>query len=97
MLGVGNDPTYNHTDCFNTFPFPTSTNSPKTTQRALAEELDKHRKDRQAEHPRMTLTNMYYVLEKLRAEEIIEGNDKEIYDQVWLACSKIFMTGLIRQ
>lgn len=35
--------------------------------RALAEELDAHRKRVQAQHPGLTLTGMYNVLEKLRA------------------------------
>ena len=30
-LGVGNDPTYNHTDCFNPFPFPTPPRPRKPT------------------------------------------------------------------
>ena len=80
-MGIGNDSVYNGTRCFEPFPFPSPTNSQKTTLRALGEELDKHRKDRQAEHPKLTLTNMYNVLEKLRSGEPIEGKDKEIYDQ----------------
>jgi len=80
-LGAGNDPTYNHSSCFNKFPFPSPTTSQITTLRALGEELDKHRKDRQAEHPKLTLTNMYNVLEKLRSGDTIEGKDKEIYQQ----------------
>lgn len=81
MLGVGNDPTYNHTDCFNKFPFPTLTDTQKTTLRTLGEDLDAHRKRQQAAHPKLTLTQMYNVLEKLRAGEVIEGKDKDIYDQ----------------
>ena len=80
-LGAGNDPTYNNSLCFTKFPFPSPTDAQKTTLRALGEELDKHRKDRQAEHPKLTLTNMYNVLEKLRAGDAIEGKDKEIYEQ----------------
>lgn len=47
----------------------------------MGEELDAHRKRQQAAHPKLTLTNMYNVLEKLRAGERIEGKDREIYDQ----------------
>lgn len=72
---------YNHTVCFNKFPFPDATDAQKTTLRALGEELDAHRKARQAVHPKLTLTQMYNVLEKLRAGEVIEGKDKIIYDQ----------------
>ena len=42
--------------------------------------LDAHRKRQQAAHPGRTLTQMYNVLEKLRAGEPIEGRDREIYD-----------------
>ena len=78
--GVGNDPVYNHSRCFDPFPFPDPTEAQKTRLRALGEELDAHRKAQQAAHPRLTLTGMYNVLEKLRAGERIEGRDKEIYD-----------------
>ncbi|MDZ4085882.1 MAG: type IIL restriction-modification enzyme MmeI [Tabrizicola sp.] len=81
MLGVGNDPTYNHSDCFYPFPFPTPTEAQKTRLRSLGEQLDAHRKAQQAAHPKLTLTAMYNVLEKLRAGQRIEGKDKEIYDQ----------------
>jgi hypothetical protein len=80
-LGVGNDSVYAKSKCFDPFPFPDLTDPQKETLRALGEELDAHRKRQQAAHPKLTLTNMYNVLEKLRAGEDIEGKDKEIYDQ----------------
>ena len=80
-MGVGNDPRYNNSRCFNPFPFPDLTEGQKTRVRALGEELDAHRKRQQAAHPKLTLTQMYNVLEKLRAGEAIEGKDREIYDQ----------------
>jgi SAM-dependent methyltransferase len=66
-LGVGNDPRYSKSRCFDPFPFPVCSDALKAEIRAVAEELDAHRKARQAEHPRLTLTQMYNVLEKLRA------------------------------
>ena len=80
-LGVGNDPRYSKSRCFDPFPFPILSEADTLTLRALGEELDAHRKARQAAHPKLTLTGMYNVLEKLRAGEGIEGKDKEIYDQ----------------
>ncbi|WP_224815675.1 DNA methyltransferase [Hasllibacter sp. MH4015] len=77
-LGFGNDPTYNHSDCFNKFPFPDLTDDQRARLRALGEDLDAHRKRQQAAHPKLTLTQMYNVLEKLRAGETIEGKDREI-------------------
>ena len=46
----------------------------------MGEELDAHRKERQAQHPKLTLTQMYNTLEKLRAGEGIEGRDKQVYE-----------------
>jgi hypothetical protein len=79
-LGVGNDPRYNNSKIFDPFPFPDATETQKARLRDLGEQLDAHRKARQAAHPKLTLTAMYNVLEKLRSGERIEGKDREIYD-----------------
>lgn len=80
-MGVGNDPRYNNSKIFDPFPFPDPTEAQKARLRQLGEELDAHRKAQQAAHPKLTLTGMYNVLEKLRAGQRIEGKDREIYDQ----------------
>ncbi|MDX9700463.1 MAG: class I SAM-dependent DNA methyltransferase [Rhodocyclaceae bacterium] len=80
-LGVGNDPRYNKTRCFETFPFPDSTPEQAARIRDLAEQLDAHRKRQQALHPALTLTGMYNVLEKLRAEAPLSAKDKTIHEQ----------------
>ncbi|MEM8635224.1 MAG: DNA methyltransferase [Pseudomonadota bacterium] len=74
-------PRYNNSRCFDPFPFPNLTDDQRTRLRALGEQLDAHRKRQQSAHPKLTLTQMYNVLEKLRAGETIEGKDHEIYDQ----------------
>ncbi len=72
-LGVGNDPVYNKSRCFETFPFPHEDTglTPALTERirTLAEQLDAHRKARQAAHESVTLTGLYNVLDKLRRGE----------------------------
>ncbi|EFO30899.1 RNA-binding region RNP-1 [Roseibium sp. TrichSKD4] len=78
---LGATPRYNKTRCFDPFPFPKLNEAEKQALRTLGEELDAHRKRQQSAHPKLTLTQMYNVLEKLRAGETIEGKDKEIYDQ----------------
>ncbi len=80
-LGIGNDPRYNKTRCFETFPFPVL--EPATADRIsqLAEELDAFRKARQAAHESVTLTGMYNVLDKLRREEPLNAKDKALHEQ----------------
>ena len=66
-LGVGNDPRYKKKRCFDPFPFPDPTPEQKQKIRDLGERLDAHRKQVQANHPDITITGMYNLLEKLRA------------------------------
>lgn len=73
-------PRYNKTRCFDTFPFPNCTDAQKDTIRDIAEHLDAHRKERQQLSPNLTLTEMYNVLEKLRASEELTEEDRSIYD-----------------
>jgi len=74
-LGVGNDPRYSKTRCFDPFPFPAADDGQKQRIRALAEELDAHRKRVLAEHPHLTLTGLYNVLERLRGGTAPDGLD----------------------
>ena len=80
-LGVGNDSTYNHSDCLEKFAFPSASPEQQKTIRDLAERLDAHRKRQQAQHPGLTLTGMYNVLEKLRSEEALTAKEKIIHEQ----------------
>lgn len=80
-LGVGNDPVYAKSRCFEPFPFPAATDDQKQTIRHLAEQLDSHRKRQQALHPDLTLTGMYNVLEKLRQGVGLTPKEKAIHEQ----------------
>lgn len=66
-LGQGNDSVYTKSRTFDPFPFPDPDEATRAHLRALGEELDATRKTVQAEHPDLTLTGLYNVLEKLRA------------------------------
>ncbi|MDI1253191.1 DNA methyltransferase [Thermomonas sp.] len=79
-LGVGNDPRYNKTRCFEPFPFPIVNDEQTTHIRTLAEHLDAHRKRQQAAHPDLTLTGMYNVLEKLRSGEPLTPKERTIHE-----------------
>ena len=74
-------PRYNKTRCFETFPFPDATPEQQDRIRELAEQLDAHRKRQQAQHPDLTMTGMYNVLEKLRSGEPLTAKDKLIHEQ----------------
>lgn len=80
-LGVGNDSNYNHADCFNKFPFPDCPVPLKARIRELGEQLDAHRKRQQALHPKLTLTDMYNVLEKLRSGEELSAKEKKTHEE----------------
>jgi len=77
-LGVGNDPRYSKSKVFDPFPFPSPSPLLKTKIRAVAQDLDDFRKQRQAEHPSLTLTQMYNVLEKLKAGEALNESEEQI-------------------
>jgi hypothetical protein len=70
-------PRYNKTRCFDPFPFPDTTPEQKQKIRNLGERLDAHRKQVQAQHPDVTITGMYNLLEKLRAGEPFTDKDRE--------------------
>ncbi|MEQ1438939.1 DNA methyltransferase [Fontimonas sp. SYSU GA230001] len=74
-------PVYNKSTCFECFPFPAATAGQADRIRALAEQLDAHRKRQQAAHPELTLTGMYNVLEKLRSGEPLSAKERVIHEQ----------------
>jgi SAM-dependent methyltransferase len=74
-------PVYTKTTCFDPFPFPACDEGHKARIRELGEQLDAHRKARQAEHPELTLTGMYNVLEKVRAGTALTPAERQVYDK----------------
>lgn len=80
-MGVGNDPVYDKTRCFDPFPFPTGFDSTRDHIRTLAEQLDAHRKRQQAQHPTLTLTDLYNVVEKLKRGEVLSAKDQTVHQQ----------------
>jgi hypothetical protein len=73
-MGVGNDPVYNKTSCFDTFPFPEPTDRQKALIRDLADRLDAHRKAAQGRG--VTITGMYNLLAKLRAGQAFTQQER---------------------
>lgn len=76
---------YNKTRCFETFPFP-AVDTGLTVElaeriRNLAEQIDLHRRTRQAAHCDVTVTSMYNVLEKLRSGEQLNDIERTINEK----------------
>lgn len=80
-LGIGNDPRYNKTRCFEPFPFPECSEEQKARIRDLAERLDAHRKRQQAMYADLTMTDVYNVVEKVRAGEQLSDRELEVYER----------------
>ncbi|MEI7903611.1 MAG: type IIL restriction-modification enzyme MmeI, partial [bacterium] len=78
---LGPTPRYNKSRCFETFPFPDATEEQKARIRDLAERLDSHRKRQLALHPSLTMTDLYNVLETVRANETLTTKQRAIHEQ----------------
>jgi hypothetical protein len=74
-------PVYVKTTCFEKFPFPDCDGEQRARIRELGEQLDAHRKRQQAQHPRLTVTEMYNVLAKLRANDPLDERERVTHEQ----------------
>jgi hypothetical protein len=77
-LGVGNDPRYSKSRCFDPFPFPEASEKARKQIHALAEELDGTRKSVLREHADLTLTGLYNILEKLKTGELLTPKEDDV-------------------
>lgn len=77
-------PVYSKSRCFDPFPFPGDDTglTPKLAERirSLGEQLDIHRKTRQAAHSAVTVTGMYNVLDKLRSGDALTLSERAMND-----------------
>ncbi len=80
-LGIGNDPRYNNSLCFDSFPFPEPSQNVRHTIEEIATQLNSHRKRQQELHRDLTMTGMYNVLEKLRSGEELTPKEKAIHEK----------------
>ncbi|KQW82445.1 class I SAM-dependent DNA methyltransferase [Brevundimonas sp. Root1279] len=74
-------PIYTKSKGFDPFPFPDPSDAVRARLRELGEELDATRKTVQAEHPDLTLTGLYNVLEKVRAGTPLDPKDEDVKDR----------------
>ncbi len=81
-LGMGDDPVYVKSRCFDPFPFPAEVPELlKTRIRDEAEALDALRKQVLAAHDDLTLTGLYNVLEALREGRALTDKERDTHDR----------------
>lgn len=80
-LGIGNDPRYSKSRCFDPFPFPDATEMQKEAIRKPAEALDALRKQVLDDHPELTLTKLYNIREAIRAGRALDEDEAAIRDK----------------
>ena len=78
-LGVGNDPVYNATKCFQPFPFPLATPEHVEDIRQLGEAIDAHRKAQQ-QKTGVGLTDLYNAVDALRAGRDLTAKENRAAD-----------------
>lgn len=71
-------PRYQKSLCFDPFPFPVLTPALRERMREAGDALDAFRKARLEEHPELTLTQLYNVLEALRAGRELSPEEAHI-------------------
>ena len=79
-LGIGDDPTYNNSLCFDPFPFPDANEDLRSQIADVAERLNRHRRDALARDERLTVTGMYNVLERLRSNEALTAKERGVHE-----------------
>ena len=78
-MGVGNDPRYNKSLCFDSFPFPAATPAAIQTISDLALQMHTARDRALARGELVTMTGLYNVMAKVRAGEMLSPKDREIH------------------
>ncbi len=79
-LGVGDDPRWNKSTCFDPYPFPAAGLKLTASIRDVATRLDAHRTAALARDERVTMTGMYNVVEKLRSGAALTPKERSIHE-----------------
>lgn len=74
-------PRYQKTMCFDAFPFPVVDEDGKERVRVLAEEISDLRNAALQRDEDLTMTDVYNVVEKVRAGEILTQSEKEVFEK----------------
>lgn len=79
-LGVGNDPTYNNSLCFDPFPFPGANQDQRERIGEVMTRLHDHRAAAVERDESVTMTAMYNVVEKLRTGEDLTETERQLHE-----------------
>jgi hypothetical protein len=79
-MGVGNDPRYNKSMCFDAFPFPTGDAKTQSEIGELALRILKHRQAALDASAEVTVTALYNVVDKLRRSEPLTPKERGVFD-----------------
>ncbi len=79
-LGVGNDPTYNNSLCFDPFPFPVAEDGMRAAIGNAAMRLHDHRAKATERSEAVTMTGLYNVVDKLRAGDELSATELKIHE-----------------
>jgi hypothetical protein len=84
-LGVGNDPIYTKSRCFDLFPFPDAPELERARVRDLAEQLQIHRERVRVANKDATVTNQYAALDRWREAlsggSTLDDDDRAFHDR----------------
>jgi hypothetical protein len=81
-------PYWNNSQTFEPFPFPEPSGETRSRIEGLAEQLDAHRKRQQSLFPKLTLTAIYNVLEKLRSGDPLDERERDVHEKGFVSVLK---------
>ena len=79
-MGVGNDPRYLNTLCFDPFPFPEATDGQREEIGRLGEAIDQHRWDAVARDPRLAAGRLYSIIKRVQFGFTLEDDERADYE-----------------
>jgi hypothetical protein len=86
-LGVGNDPRYNNSLCFDPFPFPDAEGGVREAVIATVQRLHQHREQALVRDDAVTMTRMYNVVDKLRKNASLTDPERHVHEAA--ACGSL--------
>lgn len=79
IFGIDGTPRYNKSTCFESFPFPDPSEALRARIAELAEKIDAHCKAAVARSPKVGMTVMYNVVDRLRDGSALSKTEQEVH------------------